>query len=160
MQKRSNTKSLLINKGQKSAIMKPQLTSLIDVMTILLVFLLKSFSVDGNLVSISPELELAKSQSKAKPVMALNIEVTPEDVVVDGYKVTSLASVLASDSMMIDDLYAKLREVADSPRMIANNGRIIIQCDKVVDFKILKKIMYTCGKAKFLNFSLLVAEKA
>jgi hypothetical protein len=37
---------------------RPQLTSLIDVMTILLVFLIKSFSVDGNLITPSDDLIL------------------------------------------------------------------------------------------------------
>ncbi|MBF0431177.1 MAG: biopolymer transporter ExbD [Fibrobacteria bacterium] len=159
MSRTSSSKSVIIKNGRASAIMKPQLTSLIDVMTILLVFLLKSFSVDGNLVTVSKDLNLANSTSDITPVPALNIEVNPDQIVVDGAPLMSLEKVATSDSMLVEELYNALTEAAGSLRMLSNKGRIIIQCDSVVDFKVLKKIMYTCGKAEFSNFSLLVQEK-
>jgi biopolymer transport protein ExbD len=68
MKKQTNSKSLVIARNRKMAIIKPQLTSLIDVMTILLVFLLKSFSVEGNLISVSTDMNLAESTSRKAPV--------------------------------------------------------------------------------------------
>jgi biopolymer transport protein ExbD len=159
MRKQTNSKSLVIARNRKMAIMKPQLTSLIDVMTILLVFLLKSFSVEGNLISVSTDMNLAESTSRKAPVPALNLEITPCDVAVDGNPVVTLRDIEKSDSLMIPNLYEKLVEVTGSLRMLSNQGRIIIQCDRSVDFSILKKIMYTCGQAKLSNFSLLVMEK-
>jgi biopolymer transport protein ExbD len=150
---------MLKTKRPSAAIMKPQLTSLIDVMTILLVFLLKSFSADGNLISVSQDINLAESASDKAPETALNIEITPKRVSVDGYPVVALADIEKSDSLMIKDLHRKVVQATESRRMAANGGKIIIQCDKVIDFKVLKKIMYTCGKAKLSRFSLLVAEK-
>jgi biopolymer transport protein ExbD len=157
---RTNSKSLVAQRPKAAAIMRPQLTSLIDVMTILLVFLLKSFSVDGNLISVAPDMNLSESTSKKPPVAALNIEVTSKQVAVDGSPVASLAQVRATDSLMIDGLYDKLTEVTKTLRMASNQGRIIIQCDRSVDFSVLKKIMFTCGKANLTDFSLLVLEKA
>lgn len=159
MSRKPNLKSLTANNGRPAAIIKPQLTSLIDVMTILLVFLLKSFSNDGHFVNISPDLTLAESESKTRPIESLNIELTPEYLIVDGMRVGTLENVAISDTMMIGGLYHKLIETLKSPRMAVHKGRIIIQCDKSVDFKILKKVMYTCGKANFSHFSLLVVGK-
>jgi biopolymer transport protein ExbD len=159
MNKKYNRKSLLIARKHSAAVMKPQLTSLIDVMTILLVFLLKSFSTDGNLISVSRDIDLAESSSKKAPEPALNIEITGEQVNVDGYAVVSLEKVAETDSMLIGELREKLVEAAGSVRMAGNRGRIIIQCDRAVDFKVLKKIMYTCGKSDLSHFSLLVQEK-
>jgi biopolymer transport protein ExbD len=105
-------------------------------------------------------LSLPASTSKKNPVPALNIEVTPEQVTVDGSPVTTVRQVEEADSLMIDNLYRKLMEVTGSLRMAGNQGRIIIQCDRGVDFRVLKKIMFTCGKANLSNFSLLVMEKA
>jgi biopolymer transport protein ExbD len=45
---------------------KPQLTSLIDVMTILLIYLLKSFSSEGEIVTVSKDLMLPESSAKKK----------------------------------------------------------------------------------------------
>jgi len=42
--------------GHSNGVAKPQLTSLVDMLTILLVFLLKSFSVEGYLVSAATDL--------------------------------------------------------------------------------------------------------
>ena len=36
--------------------------------------------------------------------------------------------------------------------------RIIIQCDKELEFNIVKRVMYTCSKAGFTDFSVLVIE--
>lgn len=161
MVRSKHSKSLVLSgNDRKSAVMKPQLTSLIDVMTILLVFLLKSFSVEGNLISVSPELRLAESSSDKAPVPALNIEVNRQNIVVDGNPIMPISRLEASDSLMIEELYNSLVSVTKSHRMIGNQGRIIIQCDSLIDFKILKKVMYTCGKAELSSFSLLVVEKA
>ena len=159
MIKRTETKSLVTGKWKKAAIMKPQLTSLIDVMTILLVFLLKSFSVDGNLISVLPEMELAESTSMKSPLSSLNIDVTRDQVLVDGKAVADIEEIKQLDSLMIDNLHAKLIAATESARMISNNGRIVIQCDRSIDFKVLKKIMYTCSKAQLSDFSLLVLER-
>ena len=151
----------LVNSGRNpgAAVMKPQLTSLIDVMTILLVFLLKSFSTDGALISVSPEMNLAESISKETPNQTLNVEITAGNIMVDGKAVISVLQIEEMDSMFIEDVYNSLMAVKSKGRLNSETGQIMIQCDRGIDFKILKKVMYTCGKAKLSNFSLLVTEK-
>jgi biopolymer transport protein ExbD len=51
-----------------------------------------------------------------------------------------------------------LNQAAKSTRFLADGSRVIIQCDSAIDFRVLKKVMYTCGKAQFSDFSLLVKE--
>ena len=76
---------------QKTAM--PPLTSLVDMMTILLVFLLQSFSAEGQLVTPSKDLELAESTSKKSQKPSLMIEVTHNSVLVDGRVIGSLSKV-------------------------------------------------------------------
>lgn len=65
---------------QKSApidgTVRPQLTSLVDVMTILLVFLIKSFSSEGSLVTPAADLVLPVSTSEETPRVRSSIEIT------------------------------------------------------------------------------------
>ena len=155
-----SSKSLVAtNRNPGAAVMKPQLTSLIDVMTILLVFLLKSFSTEGALISVSPDMNLAESTSKESPSQTLNVEITAEDIMVDGKTIVSIRQIEAMDSMFIEDIYNTLLAVKIRGKHTSEAGQIMIQCDRGVDFKILKKVMYTCGKAKLSDFSLLVTEK-
>jgi biopolymer transport protein ExbD len=137
------------------AVAKPQLTSLIDVMTILLVFLMKSFSVDGGLITVPEELTLATSTSQKPPVSALNIEVTPKRIMVDGEVVGELDKLEIQEDNLIPALLAKLEE-AKLRRADLDLNKLMIQSDEGTDFKLLKKVMYTCAKAEFKNFALLV----
>ena len=62
--------------GDLGSAPRPQLTSLVDLMVILLVFLLKSFSVEGQLVTPATDLQLPTSQVREVARPALSVEVT------------------------------------------------------------------------------------
>ena len=59
------------------------LTSMIDMFTILLVFLLKSYSADGQLVTVSDQLTLPKARIEKKVELKLEIQVNNSVIVVD-----------------------------------------------------------------------------
>jgi biopolymer transport protein ExbD len=63
---------------------KPQMTSLVDVLTVLVFFLLKNFSSEGDIVTPSKNLELPVSSSKAKPEQMLNIAISSKHILVEG----------------------------------------------------------------------------
>lgn len=138
---------------------KPQLTSLVDVMTILLVFLLKSFSVEGDLVRPSDDLALPESNSTQRPVPALNVEITTSGINVNSQPVASMPDVVRSDSLMIPELYKWLVSVSQVTGTAEKDNEVIIQCDRYLDFKYVKKVMFTCSRARYSDFSLLVLEK-
>ena len=144
--------------GSDGAI-KPQLTSLIDVMTILLVFLLKSFSVEGDLVRPSEDLALPESRSIQRPKPALNVEITTSGINVDGQPVAPLSSAADTDSMLVPELDTWLRGLLQLTGNGDKEHEVNIQCDKTMDFKIVKKVMFTCARSHYSIFSLLVMEK-
>jgi biopolymer transport protein ExbD len=71
------------------------ITSMMDMMTIILVFLLKSYSTSDISVSPSEDLALPVSTSQAPPEVAVNLVVTKSRIVVDGVEILALT--------MIDD---------------------------------------------------------
>ncbi len=135
----------------------PPLTSLVDMMTILLVFLLQSFSAEGQLITPSKDLELAESISKKRPSPSLMVEVTQTDVIVDGRVIVSLAEVDTVQGLEIKKLHTELADIASLSDK--EEQEVLIQCDKNTDFKHLKKIMATCSRASWRQFSLLVVER-
>ena len=148
-----------ISKGivSKKKEAKPPLTSLIDVMTILLVFLMKSFSDEGTLVTVKDDIELAQSVSKAIPETAVNLIITEEKVSLGEVEVMSLKEIAESEELLLPKLQSGLKSYL---MQHSNKNKIVIQCDKKIDYKILKKILFTCGKSSIKDFSLLVVREA
>jgi biopolymer transport protein ExbD len=149
---------LKLYETKEQATFRPQLTSLIDVMTILLVFLIKSFSVEGNLVTPSKDLELPFSTSSKPPTPQYTIDITKSAVIAEGTRIATLEQIGNSDSMLIEPLYEWMKneyERLDS----TGNAELLLQCDRDIIFSFVKKVMYSCSKAGFSEFSVLVIQE-
>lgn len=138
---------------------RPQLTSLIDVMTILLVFLIKSFSVEGNIITPSQDLELPVSSSKKPPRLITTLEITQNAVMSDGEILAKHGDFQSNDSLLIPLLHKWMvlqkAQIDDTTKA----KEILIQSDRNVEFNIIKRVMYTCSKAGFSDYSILVLEE-
>ncbi len=140
-----------------SGTFRPQLTSLIDVMTILLVFLIKSFSVEGNIVTPSPDLTLPLSSSRMPARPAYTVEITRDAVIAEGRVVADNDVLARSDSLMIPRLHEWMR--GTRPEGDTTAREVMIQSDHRVRFDVVKRVMYTCSKAGFSDFVVLVVEE-
>ncbi len=144
---------------QEKTDFRPQLTSLIDVMTFLLVFLIKSFSVQGDIVTPAANLNLPVSSSQLPPRPSLSIEVTRTDVIAEGKLLASLSSVSGSDAMLLPGLYRWTAERRTHISAAQQNEPILIQADRETEYSVLKRVMYSCSKAGFINFTILAVQK-
>ena len=150
-----------------------QLTSLIDIMTILLFFLLKHYSASVPL-NISKDLQLPLSTSRRAPINALNLAISKTEISVDGQKVVQLEPSPVPDVKMIPasafqkdpDLIVPLLEILKKKRSYATTaealdsrmkfqGDCIVQADKSIPYTLLRKVLYTAGQADYvqLNFA-------
>lgn len=140
-------------------IVRPQLTSIIDMMVFLLIFILKTFSTESSVITPSTDLTLPASLSKQKPVAALMIEVTRSQIIVEGQVVASLSDVEQSKELVIPKLLSVLRQKVTNEGGTAKTREVIVQCDKRTDFKYVKRVLGTCSQASYSDFSLLVLQK-
>ncbi|MBN2035185.1 MAG: biopolymer transporter ExbD [Chitinispirillaceae bacterium] len=133
---------------------RPQLTSLVDVMAIILVFLIKTFSTEGNIITPSSDLELPVSTSAKQPSPRWSIEIARDHILSDGSLIASNRGYEKNDSLFIPELHQWLV----NKRRLRNDttSKALIQCDKDVPYAIVKKVMYTCSRANFIDFSVLV----
>jgi biopolymer transport protein ExbD len=138
---------------------RPQLTSLVDVMTILLVFLIKSFSVEGTIVTPSPDLQLPLSTAKRPPKPVCTIEISKARIVSDGQVIAQTGPVAEQDSMIIPALYDWMIDQKIKSLDSSKTRDVLIQSDKEIHFAVIKKVMFTCSKAGFEDFSVLVLEE-
>lgn len=138
---------------------RPQLTSLVDVMTILLVFLIKSFSVEGNIVTPSADLQLPVSSAEKPARPACTIEISRTEVASEGTVIVPVAEFARADSLVIPALYDWMLFQKSKGNDTSGAGKVLIQADRDLEFNIVKRVMYTCSKAGFSDFSVLVLQE-
>ena len=148
----------------KKKIPAMNLVSLMDVFTILVFFLLVNSSSTEEL-SNPKSLTLPDSVAEAKPEQTVVVMVTPEQVLLKGEAVISVAEVEAMQENIIPALQdALLAEVAKVQGLTEESRKkqneITIMGDKQTQFKILKKVMASCTMAGYDKISLAVLQKA
>lgn len=147
----------------RAKITKMNLTSLMDVFTILVFFLLvNSGSVE--LVEAPKEVKLPESQVQTKPRETVVIFVSPEEVLVQGQVVARVDDILAGDERMIEPIVARLVELKEnvlgaSTAAVAESQEVTILADKSVPFVVVRRIMSTCTDGGYENVSLAVIQK-
>lgn len=160
-------KAKLSHAGRKSLYENLNLVAYIDMMTMLVIFLLMSFSATGEILFVQKNLVLPHAQNWTDLERAPVVGVTNDVVTLDGVQVAAGQDLLA-DSATGD---AKLTELHDKLVTLKNNykllhpneefkGVAIIQADKSVEFKVLKKVLFSCQVAGYQNVNFAVQPKA
>jgi biopolymer transport protein ExbD len=140
-----------------SGTFRPQLTSLVDVMAIILIFLIKTFSTEGSIITPSTDLELPVSTATKQPKPQWSIEIARDMIMSEGTVIASTGAFAKRDSLLVPELY-KWLEKKRSQRA-DSTSQLLLQCDREVPYAIVKKVMYTCSKASFTDFSILVIQE-
>jgi biopolymer transport protein ExbD len=139
------------------------LTSLMDVFTILVFFLLvNSGSVE--VLEAPKEVSLPESTVEAKPRETVVIYVSAEDVIVQGQLVARVADILESSNPTIEPITARLadlkeRVVGPATKSVAETQEVTILADRSVPFTVIKRIMTSCTGEGYGDVSLAVIQK-
>lgn len=147
----------------RAKITKMNLTSLMDVFTILVFFLLvNSGSVE--IMEAPKTVKLPESRVEAKPRETVVIFVSPEEVLVQGKVVALVADILEGKPESVGPIGARLAElkgqvIGPNTLAVAESHEVTILADKSVPFMVVKRIMSTCTGQGFENVSLAVIRK-
>lgn len=152
---------------------KIQITSMVDMFVILLVFLLKSYSTSP--VNITPKegLRLPESSSSVEPVDVVKLIVSTDGVFVENDRILTLTDgqvgkedVESADPQFLRKLYEALDERAKRAKSISEvndsfefDGKILVQADRTLSYDLLKRVMYTSMMAGYSDVKLAVASK-
>ncbi len=142
------------------------LTSMVDMLTILVVFLLQTFSASGELLSVNRNIVLPDAHNFKALEQAPIIAVSSDAVTLNGemeadandlnqqntsdFKITKLHD----DLVTLKNNYKLLH-----PSDTAGYNTVIVQADKNVDFKVIKKVMFSCSLAGYANVNFAVQAK-
>lgn len=143
---------------------KMNLTSLMDVFTILVFFLLVN-SASTEVLETPKQITLPASVVEQKPRETIVIFVGLNEITVQGEHVVLVADVLASEGQNVDAISERLMQVNDNiiglnTKAAASSREVTILADKAVPFRVVKKVMSTCTGQGFERISLAVLQKA
>jgi biopolymer transport protein ExbD len=137
---------------------------MMDILTVLLLFLLKSFVVEGEVMTPAPGVILPESSSDTKPRASVVVAIFDDAILLDGQHVATISKDSSSGDLLIDVLADQLdsarEQMIDIARQRGNDdefeGTISIQGDREISFDILQRVMYTCNMSGYDNISLAV----
>ena len=158
-----NTRRIKRMSRNRVKITKMNLTSLMDVFTILVFFLLvNSGSVE--VLDAPKEVQLPESKVEAKPRETVVIFVGKEEVLVQGTPVARIADIQAMTDERIEPIGVRLAELKGSviglsTQAVAESQEVTVLADKSVPFSVLKKIMASCTGQGYTRVSLAVVQK-
>lgn len=140
------------------------LTSLMDVFTILVLYLLVNQS-SVEVVEPPKNITLPDSVVEAKPRQTVIMMVSEQQILIQGQPVASYEDVLNNKSGVIEPIRLTLQRLKESviglnTEAVAKSNEVTIMAHRTVPFKVLKTLMSSCTSAGYTTISLAVNQKA
>jgi biopolymer transport protein ExbD len=136
------------------------LTPMIDMFVVLTIFLLMTFSTSGEILFIQKDIELPTATRTEELEQAPAIIIGSGQVVCEGKAVGRMDDIAEDENFEIADLSEILNNLKKQFTSLHPNqtfaGKIIIQADKTVTFRVLKKVMFTCTSVGYTNINFAV----
>ncbi|MGE0790265.1 MAG: ExbD/TolR family protein [Sandaracinaceae bacterium] len=148
---------------------------LMDVMTILLVFMIMQFAQESAQVVQTEELQIPWSTAETEPVEATRIIISRSDIVVEDHPVLTLRNGMVDPSQkqgggtgfLIMPLNAILTQYRERARIIEQRsggtrpftGEVQIIADRRTPFRTLSEVIYTLGQSEFSRIRFVVLQQ-
>jgi biopolymer transport protein ExbD len=147
--------------GRRATNAELNVVPMVDMMTMLVIFLLQQFSATGEVLYMQKDIRLPDARHGQLIEPAPTVAVSADQVVVTGQKVADVAD-LDRDAgyLNIPALEERLLEEKKKWEFIHQadparkwDGIVTIQADQKVPFRIVKRVMYSCGVAGYFNLN-------
>lgn len=133
------------------------ITSMTDMFTLLLVFLLQNFASSGVPLEPAKGVSLPASNSALNPVEGLKVTVSKDELRIDDRVIASLNSkqfqakdLDPKDASFVPNLFNELNKLAENKdKDYLKEGRVLLQADASLPYETLRKVLYTASMAGF-----------
>lgn len=156
-------------KSQKFIPPKLMLTSMLDMFTIILIFLLFSFSGDPQTIKLDRDLELPHSSAELGYQKTIKIVLSKKELRLDDEVMAQVQNReivgLNSNDLASSALYRRLKtkrslqQDASSSEDGGQAPHILFLCDQSYAFKTINNVIKTAGMAGYPNFQFAVLEE-
>jgi biopolymer transport protein ExbD len=146
----------------KIGIPKISLTSLMDVFTILVFFLLVN-SGQSEILDTPKEIQLPESAVESRPKETVVVYISPEAVLVQGDPVITMEDLMSTQGA-IEPISARLAALKNtiigrSTQVVAASQEVTLLADKSIPFDVIRRVLSTCTGQGYTNISLAVMQK-
>jgi biopolymer transport protein ExbD len=151
------------------------ITAMMDMMTIILVFLLKSWSASSIGVNLGDDLRVPVSTARVAPQESVNVTVSLSEVAVndraivpirDGRVPAELKDGGRADAYLVPAVHAALAREVEKQKYIARynpgapfSGRVNVIADRRVPYRTLVEVLYSAGQAELGEYKLMVMKR-
>ncbi|MHB8874883.1 MAG: ExbD/TolR family protein [Myxococcaceae bacterium] len=145
------------------------MTPMVDMLVIIVLFLLANFSATGELLNMTKDIQLPEAVNVKEVEMVPVVMISNDQVTVSATIIGRVEDLSREDYLNIPALEEKLRDMKkqyeDLHSMAKDTeggfkGDVNIQANKDVQFKIIKRVMFSCAAAGYnnINFAVLTGK--
>jgi biopolymer transport protein ExbD len=154
--------------GKKSTYADLLITPLVDMFVIIVLFLIANFSATGEVLNMTRDIQLPEAFNITEIEMAPVVMVSNTDIIVSGTAIGRVEDLTKDEYLNIPALEEKLREMKkqyEDLHALAKDtegsfkGDVNIQANKDVQFKVMKRVLYSCATAGYQNLNFAVLQK-
>lgn len=147
---------------------------MLDMMTIILVFLLKSYSASSVTLDSVDNLSPPTSTTKANPKETVALTISRNHILIDNkpvmtisdFKIDASAKPDGANGMLIaplkaalDDKVKRLKKLEQlNPEAMPFTGELSVIADQHVPYRLLMEVLYTAGQAELSNYRFVVIQ--
>jgi biopolymer transport protein ExbD len=133
----------------------------IDFLIVLVIFLLMSFSASGELVAQQPTITMPQAKNTEQIEVSPIVAVDERVITLDGARVADTQTQGQSAQVdriepLIQGLEAEKRKWETIHPSEPFGGQVIVQADRNIDFRVVKKVMFSAAAAGYGNVSFAV----
>ncbi len=138
------------------------ITPLVDMFVIIVLFLIANFSATGDVLMMSKDIILPEAANVQDVQLVPVVMISMEQVSVSGTIIGRVDDLVREEYLNIPTLEEKLRDMKKQYEDLHSyakdseggfKGDINIQAHKEVQFKIIKRVMFSCASAGYNNIN-------
>jgi len=168
--------------GKRELVATLSLTAMVDMFTVLVIFLLQNYSSTGEVIYLPKDVALPKAEEIKELKPSVVVTISNKEVLLDRDVIVTFEQVHNQEEWLIvplqekikqalevakqkfeAELANKLREVVKQPvtdqveQEVMPWSKVTVQADKGIDFLTVKKVMFTVTEAgaNVINFAVL-----
>lgn len=184
-QKFRNHKLLSRKKGKREVTALLSLTAMVDMFTVLVIFLLQNYNTEGLLINTPQELILPQAEVIKELKPSVVVTVSPTDILIDDVPIAKFDDVKNQRDWLVSSLFNEAQKSIEKEKQkfegkgVVGNVRAVlkqdeiaelqnlepwkkvtVQADKEIDFLTIKKILFTLTEAGAGQINFAVIQKA
>lgn len=156
--------------GRKGGDVHLNVTAMVDMMMVLVIFLVMNFNASGEMLFLSKDIKMPQAEHGDEvtrvPIIAIS---NKNQLYFEGVILTDLNNIDPNDpNWRIAELEEKLVDQRQKFEMVAKREfenpeedpttTVNVQADKDTDFKLLKRVLYTCEQSGYGRIRLAVGD--